>query len=356
VSRTITLRRLRAHAIARSLFSPTSLAEAVRRLGFVQADPIRAPARAQDLTLRHRVAGYRAGDLERAYPTLDVDEDFFLNYGFLPRDHLALLHPRGARAWDRASARRASAVLEVVRELGEAHPRDVGARFDHGKVVNYWGGTSNATTQLLDGMHYRGLVRVARRDAGIRVYAARAEPLDSGLPARERAERLLATAIAKYAPVPASGVGALASRLRWGSPALASELKAAAKRALATLPRARCEGVDFVWPEGEDPARAEPLDRARLLAPFDPVVWDRRRFELFWGWAYRFEAYTPVKKRKLGYYALPLAWRDEVVGWANVTGEGGREVALGWASGAPPRARAFRSALEEEIESLRAFL
>jgi uncharacterized protein YcaQ len=55
----------------------------------VQADPIRAPARAQDLTLRHRVAGYLAGDLERRYPKLAVEEDFFVNYGFLPRATLA---------------------------------------------------------------------------------------------------------------------------------------------------------------------------------------------------------------------------------------------------------------------------
>jgi uncharacterized protein YcaQ len=60
-------------------------ATAIQRLGFVQADPIRAPARAQDLTLRHRVAGYRAGDLERRYPRLAIEEDFFVNYGFLPR-------------------------------------------------------------------------------------------------------------------------------------------------------------------------------------------------------------------------------------------------------------------------------
>ena len=61
---------LRRYAIARSLFKPTTLARAIEKLGFVQADPIRAPARAQDLTLRHRVAGYRAGDLERRYPKL----------------------------------------------------------------------------------------------------------------------------------------------------------------------------------------------------------------------------------------------------------------------------------------------
>ena len=62
----------------------------------------------------------------------------------------------------------------------------------------------------------------------------------------------------------------------------------------------------------------------RLLAPFDPIVWDRRRFELLWGWTYRFEAYTPAPKRTLGYYALPLLWRDAVIGWANASVRNGR--------------------------------
>ena len=61
----LTLAHLCRYTLARSLFRPTTLARAVNRLGFVQADPIRAPARAQDLTLRHRVVDYRAGDLVR---------------------------------------------------------------------------------------------------------------------------------------------------------------------------------------------------------------------------------------------------------------------------------------------------
>jgi len=85
-----TLADLRRYAIARTLFTPTTLVRAIQKLGFVQADPIRAPARAQDLTLRHRVNGYRAGDLERRYEKLGVEEDFFVNYGFLPRAHHAL--------------------------------------------------------------------------------------------------------------------------------------------------------------------------------------------------------------------------------------------------------------------------
>jgi len=61
---------LRRFAVTRSLFPPTTLRRAIAALGFVQADPIRAPARAQDLTLRPRVTGYRTGDLERQYARL----------------------------------------------------------------------------------------------------------------------------------------------------------------------------------------------------------------------------------------------------------------------------------------------
>ena len=324
------------------------------RLGFVQADPIRAPARAQDLTLRHRVKGYRAGDLEARYEELPVEEDHFLNYGFLPRELVDLMHPRAARPWDRTSRARATKVLAFVREAGEAHPRDVDARFAHGTVTNYWGGTSSATTHLLEAMHFRGMLEVVRREAGIRVYAPR-ESVALELDPRARAERLLDVAIGKYAPLPAASLRQLASRLRHAAPQLAGELRAAAVRALASYPHVSLAGVDWYWLPGEDPARApdDDDDRVRLLAPFDPVVWDRRRFELFWGWAYRFEAYTPAPKRKLGYYALPLLFRDQVIGWANVSADA---VTTGFTSGKAPRDRAFARGLEAEIAALRAFL
>ena len=93
----------------------------------------------------------------------------------------------------------------------------------------------------------------------------------------------------------------------------------------------------------------------RLLAPFDPVVWDRRRFELFWGWAYRFEAYTPAAKRRLGYYALPLLWRDRVIGWGNLAVVDGELAAeLGYVTGRAPRDAAFRRALEASWSAWRA--
>src|SRR5256885_8512271 len=110
---------LRRHAVARTLFTPTTLPAAIQRLGFVQADPIRAPARAQDLTLRHRVRDYRAGDLERRYAKLDVEEDYLVNYGFLPSAIQRLMHPRTARTpWNAARKKRAQALLEFIRQRG----------------------------------------------------------------------------------------------------------------------------------------------------------------------------------------------------------------------------------------------
>src|ERR1700722_15033772 len=127
------LRQLRRYAIARSLFTATSLRRAIARLGFLQADPMRAPARAQDLILAYRVTHYRAGDLERRYPRLAIEEAFFINYGFLPRETLALLYPRAApRAWDARMQARAQEVLAFVRQHGRTLPKAMRAHFDHG--------------------------------------------------------------------------------------------------------------------------------------------------------------------------------------------------------------------------------
>ena len=90
----ITRDHLRPFAVARSLFTPTTLKRALDRFGFVQADPIRAPARAQDLILRHRVKDYHAGDLERHFAKLGIEEDFFVVYGFVTRSLQTLMHPR----------------------------------------------------------------------------------------------------------------------------------------------------------------------------------------------------------------------------------------------------------------------
>jgi uncharacterized protein len=358
---TLRLEHLRHLAITRSLFTPTSLEQAIATLGFVQADPIRAPARAQDLTLRHRVEGYRAGDLERRYDELAIEEDFFINYGFVTHALHSLMHPRldGRAPWSRSQGKGAAQILKFVRERGAVHPREVDEKFAHGTVTNYWGGSSNATTHLLDLMHYRGLLRIVRRDRGIRVYGIRQQSA-SRVDKRARTARidaLVDVAVRKYAPLPGPSLSQLVARLRYAVPQWQNELKPALERARLRLRRARVDNADWYWPADEAAVTDSEQDQVRLLAPFDPLVWDRRRFEMFWGWPYRFEAYTPVKKRSFGYYALPLLWRDRVIGWGNLSvTDRTLDAKLGFIGGRPPRERAFRRELEAELGRVRAFL
>jgi hypothetical protein len=241
------------------------------------------------------------------------------------------------------------------------HPREVDAAFAHGKTRNWFGGSSNASTQLLDGMHHRGLLRVACRVGGVRLYAAHDAHAREPADADKALDALIEVAVAKYAPLPASSLSMLVMWLgSAAAPQWREHRRGALARARQRLPSAQIEGVRWYWPAGENPASKRHIvpETVRLLAPFDPVVWDRRRFEAFWGWAYRFEAYTPAPRRVRGYYALPLLWRDQVIGWGNLAlAPGGRlQADLGYVAGKPPLDHAFRAALDEELAQVEAFL
>jgi len=354
------LLQLRRYTIARSLFRPTSLPRAIACLGFVQADPMRAPARAQDLILAHRVKDYRAGELERRYPRLTIEEAFFINYGFLPRETLALLHPREAPpAWDARMQARAREVLVFVRQHGHTYPKDVQAHFDHGRIRR-WGSDLNVSTHLLEGLHYRGLLRVARRDAGTRVYQAIEHPPQDDSPKARltRAGQLLDKVVQLYAPLPAASLGYLCGLLRSGVPHLAAEVRQIQEHAKSRYSHAQVDGLLWFWPQGENPVatRYKVDERLRFLAPFDPVVWDRRRFQLFWRWEYRLEAYVPAHKRRMGHYAMPMLWGEQMLGWANLKVVDGRlQHELGFV-GPRPRGSAFQRALHEALQQMQEFL
>jgi uncharacterized protein len=361
--KTPSLQQLRRYAIARSLFKPTSLLRAIARLGFLQADPMRAPARAQDLILAHRVKAYRAGELERRYPRLAIEESFFINYGFLGRKTLALLHPRGAPpawdAWDARMQARAEEVLAFLRQHGRACAKDLQAHFDHGRMKR-WGSNLNVSSHLLQGLHYRGLLRVARREAGTRFYQAiKPAPENDSRKARlARAGGLLDILLNLYGPLPAPSLRYLCGLLRHGVSQLGVEVRQLQENAKSRYAHAQIDGQLWFWPEGENPVatRHQVDERLRFLSPFDPVVWDRRRFQLFWGWEYKLEAYLPAHKRRMGHYAMPMLWGEQMLGWANLKVVDGRlQHELGFA-GARPRGRGFHLALDEALQQMQLFL
>lgn len=352
---------LRALALG-TLKRQPSLQAALNTQGFVQADPIRAPARAQDLTLMQRVRGYRAGDLERLYPQLDAEEDMLPNYGFVTREVQALLHPREVpeTRLEREHPELLAEVRALAAERGELHPRDVAAAVGRGRVVNAWGGRSAASTRALDTLHRRGEVRVTRRVSGVRLYgpaphlaALRAAPR----PTPERVRGAVHLLAALYGPLPEASLGYLIGLSRFGLPHLHGDLRSALRVAVREeLTGDVVDGLRYVWPAEWDPDAAPTPRGVRIVGPFDPLVWDRRRFAHLHGWTYRLEAYTPAEKRQLGYYALPIFRAERAVGWANLKVEGGQlRAELTWVPGVRETA-ALRKGVEAELERYRVFL
>jgi len=347
----LTPKHIRQHAIAASLFSPMSLRRAVERLGFIQADPIRSPARAQDLILRHRVKEYPSGDLEERYPSLNFEEDFLYAYGFMPQSTWLLLHPRVEGKLSSAEQR----ILEIVSTYKRIHPRELESYLGREREINAWGGYSKATTRTLQALHYRGFLRIAGRENGIRLYAPVSRQYERMEPG-ERLRRLVLLIAAILAPVPERSLRATLQHLRHAAPALEGRHSAVAELLQSgDLASGVVDSLRYVWPAGRM-IRREAEERVRFLAPFDPVVWDRRRFEHLWGWSYRFEAYTPQTKRKLGYYAMPLLWKDDVIGWVNISKtKDGLNVDPGF-SVKQPAHPAFRREFDAEVERFRRFL
>ena len=308
----LTLARLRRMAVAASFRAPATLGRTIHAMGFVQADPIRAPARAQDLILRHRVTDYRAGDLERRFATLRVEEDFLYAYGIMPHDVWRLLHPRHDE--DSGDGRHVPAglaadVLAFVRDNGATHPRDLAGRFGRERTVNGWGSWSAATTRALQSLHYYGLLRVAQRRDGIRVYAA--APEHTGLLSSEQRRRhAIMLMVRILAPLPERSLRPVAALLSRGVPELGDPTETVrGLLASGELEGGEVDGERYLSPAGLRAPEAPPI--VRFLAPFDPLVWDRRRFAWLWDWEYRFEAYTPAADRKLGYYAMPLLFDNK---------------------------------------------
>lgn len=298
------------------------VASALRHLGFVQIDPINVCGRMQDHILRHRVRSYREQDLMRHVHREGLREAFehhlpdSSNLAALPLEawpHLQSamrVRERSDSTWSgkltAAERKLAARVLARMAEEGPLCSQDIeSAR----KAKNHAWDSTTLAKSTLQKLFFHGRVLIARRD-GLRRYY--------DLP-----EKVLPAAVLN-APVPTSE-----ETVRWLA------LLKLRQRRLAVLKASERQVIaDEVVPvtvEGSTlrlhllrsdlrllEAAAETQETPKLIAPLDPIIYDRRVTEALWDFHYRWEVYVPPQKRVRGYYALPLLHRGQFIGHADV--------------------------------------
>ena len=260
--------------------------DTVRRLGFLQIDPIATVAPTQYLVLWSRLGPFDRQELDRLIwveRTL-VEVDAFV----YPIEDLPLLVARmRRRREDNARERRIAGFLKdnaairryVLRELDRRGPLLSREIEDHATTRReahaWWGERKMALTLML--LADRGEVAVVGRRQGQRLW--------------DLAER--------WYPA--------CDRISW--PEARRQLEDKRFRSLGVrLERGRL----VAHPEAED--APVPRQYTTFLSPFDRLVYDRGRAEALWGFHYRLEMYVPAAKREYGYYVLPILRGDRVIG------------------------------------------
>jgi hypothetical protein len=104
-------------------------------------------------------------------------------------------------------------------------------------------------------------------------------------------------------------------------------------------------------------AAADATERVHILSPFDPLIIQRKRLQLFFDYQHRFEAYVPKEKRVFGYFACPVLVGTEVVAALDLKTdrERGRLLIQKWTWVGKGSARAHKRKVEEELHAFERF-
>jgi uncharacterized protein len=266
--------------------SATDVLSTVRRLGFLQLDPISVVATPQQLVLWSRLGAFDTAELERLL--WEERKLFEWNAFIWPIEDLPLIRARMRERWGHYKWQRwAKEFLKeqaglrryVLRELERRGPllsRDLEHPEARANERYVWWGTRAQLTWMLELLHRRGHIAVAGRRGGQRLWdlAERWYPETETVPLAE----------ARFA------------------------LREKRFRALGVK---LDKGLLVAHPDADD----RPLPpRITFLSPFDRLIHDRARAEALWGFRYRLEMYVPQAKREYGYYVLPILRGDRLIG------------------------------------------
>ncbi|HUR59724.1 MAG TPA: crosslink repair DNA glycosylase YcaQ family protein [Opitutaceae bacterium] len=308
------------------------IATALAYHGYIQIDPINVCGRMHDLILRNRVAAYREGDLMRYLhgddrASLPLERRTAFEH-HLPNTGVLVAFPfnawphllRAMRQWSigrgawagRLTPREKTLATQLLLEIAARGP--LGSEdFEDDRTARRVWGASRLVKATLQKLFFHGRILIAQRENNRRRY---------DLPERVLPASVLAQPEARAADT-ARWLALLKLRQRRLATFTREELRAVEDEVCAVKLADLPDGVACppLFCLREDAPRlaaagstAETPPAFALLAPLDPIIYDRRITSALWGFDYTWEAYTPAQKRVRGYYALPVLVGTELVG------------------------------------------
>ncbi len=294
----------------------TTTDAALHHHGYIQLDPIDVCGKMHDLILRNRVQDYQRDDLLKALYQRQ-QRAFFEHYigvlVALPFEDYRYLLPsmkrrrtsdRYSGALDADQKKMARKIIDRIRAEG---PLSSAAFLDSGRSQTGWGTNGTLAKTTLDKLFFHGRLLINRRDNFRRVF---------DLP-----ERILPENILDSKPATPREVERWLIQVRLKQRRLITLTAAHATLAkdfltkvkVADHPPVYClnEDAEFLKQAADWP---EPDTTPRLLAPLDPIIYDRKITRRVWDFDYTWEVYTPPAKRVRGYYALPILSGTKIVG------------------------------------------
>ncbi|HJP88763.1 MAG TPA: crosslink repair DNA glycosylase YcaQ family protein [Candidatus Limnocylindrales bacterium] len=315
---------------------PESVLRAMVRLGSFQFDPLEVAGRNHDLLLLARIAGYRREWTDHwLYEDRRLYETYNKSLNIVPVAELPLYR----WIWDRedqhhlsrAFTEHAPLVEELVtriRDGGSLLPRDVGPR----RQIDWYWRPTNQVRAILEALAEAGRLGIARREGNLRVYdlVERLFPEDVLADRRPEEAQQQHRLLSRYR---AHGLlGPSGNQELWTGGTGHAPDRAARRAALLEDGRLVPVGVEgFKGPRfivREDLPYLDQAERelerrsppggaeagVALLAPLDPLCWDRDLLRRLFGFDYVWEVYVPAPKRRWGYYVLPILYGDRLVG------------------------------------------
>lgn len=322
-ARAIWMRAQRLDAQAPFGSGPQAVADAIAHLGYVQIDTINVIERCHHHILFSRIPDYRRADLAHLQSTQKSVFEYWTHaLSYVPAADLKFFVPAMKAYRDKPSAwfgtvsrDEVKAMIQRLKTEGPLSIRDI----DDDELVDKthpWA-SRKPSKRVLQLMFYQGLVAISAREGMVKTYDLierhfNWERFPKPATARQVSAYRLERALRSQGLVSLESICHLDAPAKKGVREL---IEARVKRKQlrpVVLPGAG-RSEHWATPEMLDAAPWDASGRVHVLSPFDPLIIQRKRLKLFFGYEHLFEAYVPAAKRRYGYFALPVLLDDRVV-------------------------------------------